>query len=280
MEDTEAPISTGVSTDIPEVPDACPPRVVQKNDKYYFRLVVFSVDDTLFKVPRHHFEQDSSVFRDMFNLPCAEGVLPEGETDENPINLEAITKEEFFSFLEVICPKHFQSQPQLPLQGWIAVLKLSAMWEFKAARDLAILKLTPMTMNPIERIELAQACRVYEWHWIALFELAMPSQSFSSADAERLGFDFSLRVAELRGQVTGFKKGKGVSTLNSSGGADYTEDNIASFILELFRLEVANVSYYQCSPALKEFCRQVLLKEKPTSGAPVRPVIANRLYYY
>ncbi|KAG6805297.1 hypothetical protein H0H92_015924, partial [Tricholoma furcatifolium] len=124
MEDTEAPISTELSSDIPEdlivepkdfddtdkplvelqAPDACSPPVVQKDEKYYFQFVVFSVDDTLFKVPRHHFEQDSSVFRDMFNLPCAEGVPPEGETDKNPIYLEKITKEEFSSFLEVICP--------------------------------------------------------------------------------------------------------------------------------------------------------------------------------
>jgi hypothetical protein len=63
------------------------------------------VENTLFRVPRHHFEQESEVFRDMFQLPIAEDTTPDGCSDEQPLRLDGILKQDFRQLLRVMFPK-------------------------------------------------------------------------------------------------------------------------------------------------------------------------------
>ena len=60
------------------------------------------VEDTLFKLPRHLFEESSDVFRDMFLLPAPEGVSPDGCSDEQPLVLEGVRKADFRRLLEAL----------------------------------------------------------------------------------------------------------------------------------------------------------------------------------
>jgi hypothetical protein len=60
------------------------------------------VENTLFRVPRHHFEQESEVFRDMFQLPIAEDATPDGCSDEQPLRLDGILKQDFRQLLRVM----------------------------------------------------------------------------------------------------------------------------------------------------------------------------------
>ena len=58
------------------------------------------MEDTIFKVHRHDFEDNSPVFRDMFDVGKAdatEGLLP-----DNPIRLEGISVEDFRQLLRAI----------------------------------------------------------------------------------------------------------------------------------------------------------------------------------
>jgi hypothetical protein len=63
------------------------------------------VEDTLFRVPRRYFEQESEVFHDMFRLPVAEDAIPDGCSDEQPLRLDGILKEDFRQLLRVMFPK-------------------------------------------------------------------------------------------------------------------------------------------------------------------------------
>ena len=62
--------------------------------------VTMQVENRLFRVPRQSLESQSKIFRDMFSLPVAEDT--EGSSDNNPIRLDGIKKEEFKRFLEVL----------------------------------------------------------------------------------------------------------------------------------------------------------------------------------
>lgn len=62
------------------------------------------VENTLFRVPRYYFEQESDVFRDMFQFPVAEGAVPDGCSDEQPLRLDGIKKEDFRQLLRVMFP--------------------------------------------------------------------------------------------------------------------------------------------------------------------------------
>jgi hypothetical protein len=59
----------------------------------------------LFKVPRLPFEQKSSVFGGMFDLPMADGNQQEGCNDENPIRLESIYKLDFERLMTAMFPE-------------------------------------------------------------------------------------------------------------------------------------------------------------------------------
>ena len=60
------------------------------------------VEDYLFKVPRDPFETESTVFRDMFLLPTGDFHTEEGTSDDNPIYLEGVKKDEFELLLRVL----------------------------------------------------------------------------------------------------------------------------------------------------------------------------------
>jgi hypothetical protein len=62
------------------------------------------VEDSLFRVPRHHFQDNSEVFKDMFSLPQGSQTTEEGNSDANPIKLEGISALEFASLLRALYP--------------------------------------------------------------------------------------------------------------------------------------------------------------------------------
>lgn len=68
------------------------------------------VQDCLFRVPRHGFEEHSEVFRDMFSMPAvcdSEG--EEGGSDENPIRIDGVDRQSFKDFLAVLYPPYVLS---------------------------------------------------------------------------------------------------------------------------------------------------------------------------
>jgi hypothetical protein len=66
---------------------------------------IFQVEDTLFKVHRHYFEQESVVFRDMLQLPLPPGTIPDGCSDQKPLRLEGVDKGDFKQLLRVMYPR-------------------------------------------------------------------------------------------------------------------------------------------------------------------------------
>ena len=63
---------------------------------------VAQVEDCLFRVPREPLEEESTIFADMFLLPQGEQVMVEGQSDENPIVLQGIEKDEFEPLLKAL----------------------------------------------------------------------------------------------------------------------------------------------------------------------------------
>ena len=67
------------------------------------------MENYFFKVPRHHFES-SEIFRDMFQLPIAEGVQPDGFSKEQPLRLGGIKKGDFQQLLRIMYPRYVMSR--------------------------------------------------------------------------------------------------------------------------------------------------------------------------
>jgi hypothetical protein len=117
------------------------PQEVIECPSFYFSLVVFQVspfvingirhspggrlqvEDTLFRVPRRYFEQESEIFRTMFQLPVAKGIAPDGSSNEQPLLLEGVNKEDFRQLLRVMFPECVDSRHTFKL--WITGRRLT-----------------------------------------------------------------------------------------------------------------------------------------------------------
>ena len=63
------------------------------------------VEDTHFKIPTMILEGESEVFKAMFTLPPSPGEEVEGQSDDKPILLEGVKKDEFRSLLRLLYPR-------------------------------------------------------------------------------------------------------------------------------------------------------------------------------
>ncbi|KAG2003711.1 hypothetical protein CC2G_004297 [Coprinopsis cinerea AmutBmut pab1-1] len=85
------------------------------------------VVDTLYNVPRHALERESSFFRTLFTVPPGD---LEKNSDDNPIHIPQVEKEEFEAIIEILYPseiRHEWTRDQL-----IAALRLARLWEMDA----------------------------------------------------------------------------------------------------------------------------------------------------
>ena len=75
------------------------------HESHILLIAIAQVEDTLFRVHRRYFEQESEVFRAMFQLPVGNGVVADGSSDEQPLRLEGVKKEDFRQLLRIMFPE-------------------------------------------------------------------------------------------------------------------------------------------------------------------------------
>jgi len=169
---------------------------LRRKDLYYFDLVVFQVEDALFKVPKNHFTT-SSVFATIFTLPSGENDA-EG-TEDKPFILHGISEVDFESLLKLMYPPPL-SNIKLTRQDWISVLKLCTMWEFTDMRERAIQELLKedMSMGTIDKIECGKRYQVKEMLLEGYNELLKRAETITAKEAERLGWKTAAKLLLLR----------------------------------------------------------------------------------
>ncbi|KAF9470681.1 hypothetical protein BDN70DRAFT_662847 [Pholiota conissans] len=116
-----------------DIPEATPieEEECEVDDLYYFDLVIFKVENKLFRVPKVGLNVEGTPFEAMFTLPQSTPV--EGSTDKNPIILqgEGITKANFRAFLRVLYPI---TDVPLTHEELTGAMELAIMWNFSKAR--------------------------------------------------------------------------------------------------------------------------------------------------
>ncbi|KAF9012720.1 hypothetical protein BDQ17DRAFT_1321672 [Cyathus striatus] len=178
-----------------------------KHEKYFLDAIIFSVQDTLFKVPRYHFESNSETFSDCFSLPQGDGPK-EGDNEENPLRLEGIDKVDFEHLLEVLYPlnislntgKNEALDVDVTYQPrWTSVLKLSTLYRMLALRCLAIERLKDVVENdPVNQIALSRLYKIPEWFEIGCKKLVERGEGISPSDAERLDYRTAYYIYRCR----------------------------------------------------------------------------------
>ncbi|KAI6110852.1 hypothetical protein EDD16DRAFT_1222875 [Pisolithus croceorrhizus] len=175
---------------------------IQRHTYFYMNSVTFLVEDCLFRVPREPFEKESAVFCDMFSLPQGDGNIVEGLSDEKPIRLLGVGKEEFEQLLKALFNRRHGRPPCLPdtIEQWTSVLKLSTAWGFGEVRTAAIDALMALGVSDIDKVVLARKYDIQSRAWLlpALNELARRAEPIGFEEASRMGFDTALKLASVR----------------------------------------------------------------------------------
>ncbi|KAL5519555.1 hypothetical protein ACEPAH_1238 [Sanghuangporus vaninii] len=176
-------------------------KAISRDETFYFEMTIFQVEDCLFKVPRKPFEDQSDIFRSMFQLPPGHDKQVDGLHDEMPLVLEGISKKDFRSFLQVLLPPSIGDDTSLSEEEWLSVLSLSNMWGFSKIRQTAIEKLQNNDIDLITKIELAHKFDIREWLFGAYLALGKRLEPLSVEEGARLGYDFALKMANVREQL-------------------------------------------------------------------------------
>ncbi|KAL5529508.1 hypothetical protein ACEPAG_5493 [Sanghuangporus baumii] len=168
----------------------------KRDERFYYTLITFEVENVLFRVPRRPFEMESSVFKEMFELP-SDG-SSDGITDEKPLTLSGITVDSFRTFLRVLFDPAHGLQSELDQDEWISVLQLSDMWSCDRLFDLAFSKLSILEVDPILKITLAKTYRLQAWLPPAYSRLVTRTDPLTLEEAEKLGMETTMKLTEVR----------------------------------------------------------------------------------
>ncbi|KAL5490018.1 hypothetical protein ACEPAI_4851 [Sanghuangporus weigelae] len=168
----------------------------KRDEQFYYTLTTFEVENVLFRVPRRSFEMESSVFKEMFELP-SDG-SSDGITDEKPLTLSGITVENFRAFLRVLFDPAHGSLSELKQDEWISVLQVSHMWSCDRLFALAISKLSVLEVDPFLKITLAKAYNIKDWWLPAYFSIVTRADPLTLQEAEKLGMETTMKLTEVR----------------------------------------------------------------------------------
>ncbi|KAJ7250477.1 hypothetical protein B0H12DRAFT_1072073 [Mycena haematopus] len=192
-------------------PDSPPQaHIIGSRENYYVENITFKVEDCIFSVPRYHFEHTSEIFASMLTLPLGDGVQVEGQSEQNPIVLEGISKVDFRALLKVLYPLNIReamlnTDEWMTKDEWLSVLKLSTQWRFLEARDLAIKQLDRpgSKFEPVELVMLGQQYDVAAWLKKGYAGLVLRQVCISPEEANQIGWETAFRISAARETALG-----------------------------------------------------------------------------
>jgi len=175
----------------------------------------------------------------MFSLPAAEDT--EGSSDNNPIRLDGIKKEEFKRFLEVLfmgaCEE--TTKPGPIFETWFPVVKLARMWEFDGIYKCAIKNMpyNQISKTSAEKVGLAVKYDIQPWLLPGLNELVKRKEPLGNHDLEVLGPEVALKVAAVRESlIIGNYDAYGRPRSLASGSRDASNVDFTSVIKRVFQI--------------------------------------------
>ncbi|KAF9073124.1 hypothetical protein BDP27DRAFT_1319445 [Rhodocollybia butyracea] len=175
------------------------PDKLQRDASYYLPTKIFLVDNRLFQIPMHFLSSQSEVFKGMLEMPLPSDGAIEGMSDESPIHLEGVSKQDFRQLLRVLCPPKVIGRLEvLSFHEWLSVLKLADQWCMDAVRAHAIEMMTDIAVDPVEKVVVARKYSISHWIAPALNSILQRSQTLNEKDVGRLGLSTALRLVEIR----------------------------------------------------------------------------------
>ncbi|KAE9405137.1 hypothetical protein BT96DRAFT_812666 [Gymnopus androsaceus JB14] len=178
------------------------PATYLRDDLFYEDHRIFLVENCLFRVPINGLAAESQIFRGMMEFPASGN---EGLSDQNPIRLDGVSRDDFRQLLRVLCPpKRFNAPaPILSFSEWTSVLKLADMWLMDEVREHAISCMAALpNIDPIDKIVVGREFNILSWLAPCFNEILQRSQSFTERDLDLLGIPTFLLLVDFRNRLT------------------------------------------------------------------------------
>ncbi|KAK0212365.1 hypothetical protein DFS33DRAFT_1492124 [Desarmillaria ectypa] len=179
--------------------DKAPSKAYIRNSSFYWELITFLVEDQLFKVTRHMFEESSEVFSTILSLPQGSSSPVDGSDDEHPLVLQGVKGADFENLLKVMVHAGRQSAPKLSHNEWLSALKLATMWGMTTVRRMAINEITQLnSMTDVDQVIFGREHAVVDWVISGYQALTKRKTVISMQDASRLSLSTCLKVWQVQ----------------------------------------------------------------------------------
>jgi hypothetical protein len=122
-------------------------------------------------------------------LPVPSDTIPDGTSDEQPLRLEGVDKEDFHQLLRVMFPDRPLNLEVLSTKEWASVLKLTAMWQMDGLTEVVLRKISSHTSHRREIwSELLEASAQYHLPKVRAAAIRELSKTFTgyAQDAEQV----------------------------------------------------------------------------------------------
>ncbi|KAF9522797.1 hypothetical protein CPB83DRAFT_887354 [Crepidotus variabilis] len=134
----------------------------ERHQKYYFELVLFEVEKTLFNVPKSGFLRSNPKFFDQFGATGTS--LPSDEGQSTPIELKDVTAQAFEGLLLVLYPIDGTASTY---EEWLGALELATLWDFPNIRTKAIEAMSILnesnSRSTMEIVVLSKKYKIKSW---------------------------------------------------------------------------------------------------------------------
>ncbi|KZP16649.1 RHD3-domain-containing protein [Athelia psychrophila] len=150
--------------------------------------IYFSIEDTLYGVPRAPFERHSST-----------AFTGKGLTEDDPLILEDVRAAHFDHLLSILHPSEYGSgvYTAVTVDDWTAILHLAVRWGFHSIKTLAIKQLTPIATD-IDKIVLGRQYDINPWLHEAFTAVCMREQSVTKEEGRRMRVDDIIEINAIR----------------------------------------------------------------------------------
>ncbi|KAI0061120.1 hypothetical protein BV25DRAFT_794354 [Artomyces pyxidatus] len=154
-------------------------------------MVIFQVEETLFKVHTRFLWRHSHVFRDIISniqpisVPNPKGSNKAGTPDEKRVVLEDVTVLQFESLLEFFYSSMLEDF-SLPVRSWVAILSIAHRYQLHDAEVRAIREVFTHDppLGPVEQMHIAEQFEV-PWRFLApaLHAVVVRAEPFNAASS-------------------------------------------------------------------------------------------------
>ncbi|KAG6899466.1 hypothetical protein C0993_010109 [Termitomyces sp. T159_Od127] len=172
--------------------------------EYYMEMILFKIEDVLFRVPIHLFKSCTDFFDPLLDE------MDNVHEDKKVIIQDDVSKKDFRALLKLLYPISFTLTRTLSDDEWISVLRVSTTWRMLDIRRMAIEHLTSAPISLVDRIFLAREYSVISWlrsAYLALVEVNSELSRHDELTTEIIGLESSFKLHRVRESVLPSRQG-------------------------------------------------------------------------